>query len=882
MNLQQLCMGCMTNKGEASQCPTCGFVEGTLPESPQHLVPRTMLNDRYLLGRVLGQGGFGITYLAWDINLDTKLAVKEYLPRDFATRSAQQTEVSVYSGDNRQHFLSGLEKFLEEAKILAQFNNSQGIVSVRDFFRENGTAYLVMYYLDGITFKQYLEQMGGKIPFETAKSIMNPVLEALADVHANGLLHRDISPDNIYITTGRQVKLLDFGAARHSITEHSKSLSVILKPGFAPEEQYRTKGKQGPWTDVYAAAATLYRSIVGTVPPESLDRMEEDTLELPSSLGVAIPPHAETALLKALSVRAPLRYQSMGEFQQALSGGGAMSPDQQPTQPYRDPNATVHVPQQAQSAGGYGHEASGSPAYPVSGAGAASSASPQQDARQPFFAQSYGGQQPQSTQPYQQAPSQPYQQAPSQNYQQAPSQPYQQAPMHAQSNAPYVSYNPQPRPQQSRKGLWIGLISALVVVGLGIGAFFYISGGGEDKKIGNYKGMAIADVRKELRSKGIKYEVEEDYNDKYDKGEVIKQSPSSGTTMESGDVVELTVSLGEEKEEPSPAPSDDLVEPSPSVEPTPSAEPDTGGELTADQQYFAQTSGVFETYPLSTYQVADLNSDGTVELGLGYPLDNGSAQVTAFKWNGNGFTAWGIYDVPESVIGLARSPGNGTDTLVAIAVNKIYEMGMDQGTTPVNNFIETDEQLLEVTYGRLDSDSVGDVAALTTRDGTYYITYNVSSNPSSEALTLEKYPNNMQLADLNGDGISELLYWGEDGTIHANEWNGSNFEETALFSFGEGILSSNFHTADIDGNGTYEVVTVSEVNGVLQGRVWKWDDAQKNLVCRQIFDLSGFSAAVAPLFGDFDYDGHNDILVLDVDSNDAGNTYFTLFKDGAL
>ncbi|MBU8878507.1 serine/threonine protein kinase [Bacillus sp. FJAT-29790] len=313
-----LCLGCMGEKGSESVCPHCGWVEGTPAEAPQHLPPGTILHEKYLLGRVLGHGGFGITYLAWDMNLDMKLAIKEYMPRDFATRAPEQTMVSVFSGGLDTHFEHGLKNFLDEAKTLAQFNNHPGIVGVRDFFRQNGTAYLVMYYLEGIDFKQYLATQGGKIPFQAALSIMMPVIDALREVHRTGTLHRDISPDNIYITAEGQVKVLDFGAARHAISEFSKSISVILKPGYAPEEQYRSKGKQGPWTDVYATAATLYRAIVGHVPPESLDRLEEDSIVPPSKLGVEIPEKAEAALMKALAVKAADRYQSMEAFQQDL------------------------------------------------------------------------------------------------------------------------------------------------------------------------------------------------------------------------------------------------------------------------------------------------------------------------------------------------------------------------------------------------------------------------------------------------------------------------------------------------------------------------------------------------------------------------------------
>ena len=233
--------------------------------------------------------------------------------------------MSVFSGEARQQYDYGLRKFLEEAQSVARFAHHPNVVSARDYFAANGTAYMVMEYVEGVTLKEYLAKKGGRISFEEARGIMMPVMDALREVHQAGMLHRDISPDNIYITTSAQVKILDFGAARYFSGEQSKSLSVILKSGYAPEEQYRSSGKQGAWTDVYAVAATLYKAMTGQTPPDALDRMAEDTLAPPSRLGVAIPPAAEQALLKALAVNAGRRFQSMGEFQQALLGNVTMT-----------------------------------------------------------------------------------------------------------------------------------------------------------------------------------------------------------------------------------------------------------------------------------------------------------------------------------------------------------------------------------------------------------------------------------------------------------------------------------------------------------------------------------------------------------------------------
>lgn len=320
MEIKNICLGCMAEKGDAAVCPHCGWTGGEMPASPQHLSPGTILRGKYLLGRALGQGGFGITYLARDLDLNLVLAIKEYFPRDFTTRSAGETQVTVYSsGESVELFNQGRDKFLEEARTLARFDDHPNIVSIRDFFRENGTAYFVMNYIDGVTFKELIQENGGRLEFDKALQVMMPVIDALGQVHGAGVLHRDVSPDNIFITRKGIVKILDFGAARNAMGEHSKSLSVILKPGYAPEEQYRNKGEQGPWTDVYATAATLYRAVTGQVPPDALDRLAQDTLKRPSQWGVNITSHSEEVLMKALAVRAVDRYRSMKEFQAELA-----------------------------------------------------------------------------------------------------------------------------------------------------------------------------------------------------------------------------------------------------------------------------------------------------------------------------------------------------------------------------------------------------------------------------------------------------------------------------------------------------------------------------------------------------------------------------------
>ncbi len=336
MDLSKLCAYCFSNKLPGAVCPHCHWQEGLSTASPSYLPPQTILHGKYLLGRVLGQGGFGITYLALDLDLGIKLAIKEYFPREFANRNSGEFSVSIFSGDARSYFQEGLDKFLEEAKTLARLEGHPNIVSVRDFFRENGTAYFVMNYLDGSTLKEYLAKRSAPLDFNSAMQIILPLMDALKEIHSHGILHRDISPDNIFITDKGVVKILDFGAARQVMSGHSKSLSIILKPGYAPEEQYRSKGNQGPWTDIYALSATVYKMLTGKTPPESLDRINGELLVPPSQLGVQLPEQYEAALLKGLAVKAENRYQNIQEYRAALTSASTIpiiSPEIQTPEP---------------------------------------------------------------------------------------------------------------------------------------------------------------------------------------------------------------------------------------------------------------------------------------------------------------------------------------------------------------------------------------------------------------------------------------------------------------------------------------------------------------------------------------------------------------------
>ena len=312
------CPFCMNDiPAGGSVCPACGKDVNEYV-SPSHTLSQgALLNHRYLVGGVLGEGGFGITYIGLDTLLQFKVAIKEFYPAGMVNRNnTVSNEVMSISADTaRELFSKSRENFLHEARTLAKFTNEPGIVAVRDFFEENRTVYIVMEYLEGITLKSYLKQVGTMSSYNTICLLM-PVFRSLKKIHEKNLIHRDISPDNIMLV-GEEIKLLDFGAAREFADE--KSLSVMLKHGYAPMEQYRRHGKQGAWTDIYAICATVYKCITGSIPPDAPDRIYEDSLKMPSELGFDCSPEFEQVLRHGLAIKAEDRIQSIDQLLDELS-----------------------------------------------------------------------------------------------------------------------------------------------------------------------------------------------------------------------------------------------------------------------------------------------------------------------------------------------------------------------------------------------------------------------------------------------------------------------------------------------------------------------------------------------------------------------------------
>ena len=281
----------------------------------------TRLIGRYTIEGVLGQGGFGITYLGIDELHEKKVAIKEFFPQGIVTRNIEyQDTVTVTFVGEKENYEKGKERFLKEARTMAKFSKDEGIVKALDFFEINNTAYIVMEYLEGITLKQYLRE-NQRIAPEDLIELLVPLIESLDEIHSQGMIHRDISPDNIMVLPDGRIKLRDFGAARDYTEFGEKSLSIVLKPGYAPPEQYQTHGIQGPWTDIYALCATMYKCITGENPPDAIERVMDDSLKKISEFGIAIPPQEEAAIIKGMSVSAKDRYQDIKDFCEDLYGG---------------------------------------------------------------------------------------------------------------------------------------------------------------------------------------------------------------------------------------------------------------------------------------------------------------------------------------------------------------------------------------------------------------------------------------------------------------------------------------------------------------------------------------------------------------------------------
>lgn len=310
------CNYCFEMYDELENCPHCGFAEGSGAKELYFLYPGTILNERYVIGQVLGFGGFGITYMAWDKTLNTLMAIKEYYPSGLVNRVPGTKNVLLFTGNRLREYNHGLIRFLDEARSMAKFSSHKDIINIFEYFEENNTAYIVMEYLEGLTLNEFLKE--NKMDSESSIEVIGRVCTALKDVHEAGIVHRDVSPDNIFLCVNGTVKLIDFGAARFSSNEEQQR-TIILKPGFAPPEQYEKINIQGPWTDIYALGATMYYMITGIKPDESTNRKIEDTLQYPHEIDETIPEYLSNTIMQAMAIDKHMRFSVISDFEKALN-----------------------------------------------------------------------------------------------------------------------------------------------------------------------------------------------------------------------------------------------------------------------------------------------------------------------------------------------------------------------------------------------------------------------------------------------------------------------------------------------------------------------------------------------------------------------------------
>lgn len=311
-----LCFNCMNGSIVNGQCSNCGKQQYKDINRNVNALPfGCFVHGRYYLGRVLGAGGFGITYMAWDSTANRRVALKELFPSSDVHRSSDGKTVNIVRGQEN-YFSHVKTRFLEEARLIASLSSYSEIINVYHLFPENNTAYYAMEYVDGENLKTYVKA-NGIMSWEQLKGIIADVSAQLEILHGKGLIHRDISPDNIFITDSGAARLIDFGSVR-AYTEH-KGLTTFLKQAYAPIEQYREHGNQGPWTDIYSLSVSMYYLLSGTLPPKAPDRVLNDAVIPIRSIAASVPDGVARVIEKGMAVYPQERYSTVKEFWSELS-----------------------------------------------------------------------------------------------------------------------------------------------------------------------------------------------------------------------------------------------------------------------------------------------------------------------------------------------------------------------------------------------------------------------------------------------------------------------------------------------------------------------------------------------------------------------------------
>ena len=319
LDLQHLCPGCMHRWDDpTTDCPRCGYPKDRL--TPRDALPVfSILAGKYLIGSPLGKGGFGITYIAMRLTDETIVAIKEFFPNELAIRDVNGETVLPADAAKAVYYRTGMKSFTEEGRILHMLSDVEHIVHVLDMVQANGTSYLVMEYVPGISLKKYMKAQNGPFTEKRALEMIRPILLALSSMHSRHILHRDISPENLMVQPDQTLTLIDFGAARTFSQDDDDNLTVILKRGYAPEEQYHSDSRQGPWSDLYAICAVLYQMLTGIRPQEAAARVKEDQLTPLSHIpGLSLQKNTCTAIEKGLQVDPLERYPDIAAFMKVL------------------------------------------------------------------------------------------------------------------------------------------------------------------------------------------------------------------------------------------------------------------------------------------------------------------------------------------------------------------------------------------------------------------------------------------------------------------------------------------------------------------------------------------------------------------------------------
>lgn len=315
--MNDLCMFCFRVKGQYEVCPYCGHIEGTPPLQPYHLMPGTILGEHFIVGPVIGEGGFGITYRCYDQMLGVIVAIKEFYPAGMVTRAAGEKEIRLLFGRQAARYRAHLKRFMTEAQSIARFGNAKDIVNVYDYFEDNGTAYIVMEYLEGMLLKKYLEEVG-KVDSASAVRITLSLAGAVKKIHAEGIVHRDISPDNIFISKDASIKLFDFGSAYFMEDTGDIKVDIIVKEGYSAPELYGKSGNQGYVSDIYSIGAILYQLLTGIKPPAASKRELQDELLSPLAMGMEIEPNLDRTVMESLAVSTEFRIKNITQLEESL------------------------------------------------------------------------------------------------------------------------------------------------------------------------------------------------------------------------------------------------------------------------------------------------------------------------------------------------------------------------------------------------------------------------------------------------------------------------------------------------------------------------------------------------------------------------------------